>query len=59
MRRFLLHFKALGEIYRMVPSDFYEVIQAKIKILFIIRYILFPKHERSANRGSYLVFFTI
>ncbi len=27
-----MHFKALSEIYRMVPSDFYEVIQEKIDI---------------------------
>ena len=27
-----MHFKALSEIYRMVPSDFHEVIQEKIEI---------------------------
>ena len=46
-----MHFKALSEIYRMVPSDFYEVIQEKIDIFaaWIKQNSKFWRRELSKN----------
>ena len=47
-----MHFKALSEIYRMVPSDFHEVIQEKIDILaaWIKQKSEFWRRELSKNQ---------
>ena len=46
-----MHFKALSEIYRMVPSDFHEVIQEKIDIFaaWIKQKSKFWRRELSKN----------
>ena len=47
-----MHFEALSEIYRMVPSDFYEVIQEKndIFVAWIKQNSKFWRRELSENQ---------